>query len=137
MYYPIRGGVVNIDDDILPLISSFSWQTDKGGYAVCGTYNIKMHRLVMNFPNDDIDHINRDTLDNRKENLRTVTHRENHNNRGDHGMWPVGVSYEKRYDYFYGRIYINGKTKYLGKAVDPISLGILYKAVEQELNGDR
>ena len=47
----------------------------------------RYHRLVWmymygKFPNDQIDHINGDTLDNRIENLRDVTSIENSKNRG-------------------------------------------------------
>lgn len=140
MFYPIKGGVIEIDDEDLPFISMFSWFMDKDGYAVTnvspGTIEqkgIKLHRLIMDFPNDFIDHINREPLDNRKSNLRIVSHRENHNNRGDHGLWPPGVSYEKRYKYFFGRIWINGKSKYLGKSIDPLTLGIMYNSIKEEL----
>ena len=41
-----------------------------------------MHRFVMNAPpNTELDHINGNGLDNRKENLRFTTHKENLRNR--------------------------------------------------------
>tara|TARA_R100001163_G_scaffold65495_1_gene62894 strand:- start:128 stop:757 length:630 start_codon:yes stop_codon:yes gene_type:complete len=47
-------------------------------YAVNGDRRKAIHRVVMNAPlGMDVDHINGDPLDNRKENLRTCTRRDN------------------------------------------------------------
>lgn len=78
----------------LPLLGKYTWRTGKGGYAEArvNNKNIKMHRLVMGVLNDssvDIDHINGNPLDNRLENLRTCSHRENMRNRKKHKTkWP-------------------------------------------------
>jgi hypothetical protein len=43
---------------------------------------VQLHRLIMNTPKGlTVDHINNDTLDNRKANLRNVTHAQNCQNR--------------------------------------------------------
>ena len=60
----------------------------------------------------EIDHINRDKLDNRKENLRTVTHLENCQNREpikDGTVWK-----EKGRNVWRTEIVVNGKRKHLG-----------------------
>ena len=55
------------------------------GYYIRGTIGkqkIQLHRYIINCPKDlQVDHINRNTLDNRRENLRTCTNLENAMNR--------------------------------------------------------
>lgn len=67
--------VVMVDDDDFETLSKSSWSLSSVGYAQS---NCLMHRLIMNPPiGMDIDHINHNKLDNRKENLRILTHSEN------------------------------------------------------------
>ena len=85
MYYPITGGIVEIDEEDLPLISCFSWYKH-GNYArayIRGTGKVKiyMHRLIQGFPNElEIDHIDGNGLKNIKSNLRNVTSSGNSRN---------------------------------------------------------
>ena len=56
--------------------------TSKKYYAMNGGRDILIHRVVMNAPKGmQVDHINGDPLDNRKENLRICTRSENCRNR--------------------------------------------------------
>ena len=65
----------------------YAWRTErKGGHFL-------MHRVILGMkPGEITDHINRNRLDNRRGNLRLVTHSENVHNRGGVGPWvrPVG-----------------------------------------------
>jgi len=66
-----------------------------------------------------IDHINGDTLDNRIDNLRAVTHRKNSQNRRDQreektSSKYVGVYWHKQGHKWMSRIRINGFQKYIG-----------------------
>lgn len=80
--------VVIIDIDDVEKISKIHWNTNSKGY-VFGKIDgrmIRLHHFILNFKwNDDqqntIDHINRNPLDNRKENLRICNMTEQNRNR--------------------------------------------------------
>lgn len=84
-----------IDTTDLPIVNSFKnswylhWNPDTKSFYVVGRVRvqgrlkkIQLHRLIMS-PSDDmvVDHINHDTLDNRRSNLRVVTDAQNLQNR--------------------------------------------------------
>lgn len=78
-----QGQYALIDEADLPLVSTRKWYASKtkwgNFYAV--TNGVLLHRFLMNPPDGfEVDHINHDTLDNRRSNLRCVTHKENMRN---------------------------------------------------------
>lgn len=99
-----------VDESELPKISSIKWRCRKGDYPyVIGStrkgQKIYLHRLIMGATDfmQKVDHINHNTRDNRKENLRLCTNRENSINRINRKN--EGVSY--RVDKNRWRAYIN------------------------------
>lgn len=55
-----------------------------------------IHRLIMGSKKGhEVDHKNRNKLDNRRSNLRFLTHQENLRNRNGWGMLPKGVYFDK------------------------------------------
>jgi len=74
-----------VDDDDYEEISKNYWFLSCSGYAVRKGKEklLYIHRAILNAKDGQIcDHINRDRLDNRKENLRICTRAENARNRG-------------------------------------------------------
>jgi hypothetical protein len=82
----------------------------------------RLHRVIMarmlGRPlerREHVDHINRDGLDNRRENLRLASNRENHCNRRNQGASEhPGVSWHKATRKWRAQIRINGRQRHLG-----------------------
>jgi len=96
---------------------------NKTGYLRVGVFDVKYwaHRIIWLLVHGEIpkniDHINGVRSDNRLDNLRSVTHKENHKNQvipRSNTSGAMGVSWHKRDKKWYARIKVNGKEKYLG-----------------------
>lgn len=79
-------GYFLINKEDFEKVSQFTWYLNQNGYAESSVYSskhIKAHHIVLGKPPRGLvtDHINRNKLDNRKENLRHVTQKENNLNR--------------------------------------------------------
>lgn len=84
-------------------------------YYICNRKNgtTKLHRFLTNCPkNKEVDHINHDTLDNRKENLRICTRFENQQNLRSKSSEQTGVYQRKRNNKWCANISKNGKKYY-------------------------
>ena len=88
-----------IDKDDIDKIKDIKWNYHKQEQYVRSSKFGPLHRYIMNCPNNMvIDHINRNRLDNRKENLRICTIQQNGVNRGlvsNNTSKFTGVSYDK------------------------------------------
>lgn len=75
-------GKVLIDLDDVERVKQHKWFFTGHGYIVNSDYQ-KIHRFITNCPKGmEVDHINHNKLDNRKENLRICQHQENNCNKG-------------------------------------------------------
>lgn len=78
----------------------------------------RMHRLIMDAPNGmDVDHINHNILDNRRCNLRVVTHHQNMMNikkNKKHSSKYKGVYFDKKRSKFVAQICVKYKNKFIG-----------------------
>lgn len=128
----VKGNEVKVDDEDFEYLNQWKWQINKGyatrihHIAVIDRKQkvrlMSMHREVLRnngleIEGFDIDHINRDRLDNRKENLRIATRSQNNMN----SKIPVnntsgfkGVSWHKQNKKWYARISVNRKVHRLG-----------------------
>ena len=82
-YIPLtQGKQAIVDDEDFERVNQWKWCFHKGNNeknAYAFRFNsIRMHRFILNVPKGlHVDHINGDTLDNRKSNLRMCTNSEN------------------------------------------------------------
>lgn len=133
-----KGILILLDSDCLPLLYGRDWYFCNGRYFNDGN-GMALHRAVMGIgPGDKrhVDHINGNTLDNRRINLRFATRHENSRNqrinagRTRMGL-PVtspykGVSYDKSKRKYRACITINGRNYKLGTFADEVSAAKAY-----------
>lgn len=134
-----KGRVALVDDEDFELLNQWSWCINKDGqwpYAIRRQRNaipntIVMHRLLMGFPQGmEIDHIDGNTLNNQKSNLRICSSRQNKQNRRmttRNSSGYKGVFYAIHpHNRWRAVISINGKTKHLGHFLDPRMAAMSY-----------
>jgi hypothetical protein len=125
--YTRKGEEFYFDKEDYGLIKDYHWELHRG-YITCHRWNpqtqshnhVKMHRLIMGLKDNtdysecQIDHINHNKVDNRKENLRVVNNIQNSWNKS---VWredgsKVGVRLER--GKWLASITVNGKMIKLG-----------------------
>ena len=101
-----------VDDQDFESLNQFKWHQDKGyAYGYVEGKHIYMHSLILNTPKGLFsDHINRNRLDNRRENLRIVSHAENNQNR------TIGLKSHIYFDKIRKRFFIQIRHKTIGHA---------------------
>lgn len=144
-----KGKVAIVDDDMVEYLSQWTWRWVHGGsdtspgYAVHGFRRngkrvvVYMHRLIAEAPaGSEADHINRDSLDNRRANLRAATRKENMRNRGYRRSRPgyKGTSASGRY--WRAQIMVDGKQILLGTYNRQIEAAMAYDAAAREYFGE-
>jgi hypothetical protein len=118
--YDQRGNSFLFSKEDYELIKNYTWNVNpQHKYVVNSRGNIRMHRLIMGVKESsmDVDHINHIQSDNRRENLRVVTHAINSRNNKpgiNNTSGRTGVFYNKRRDTWYARITVDRKDYHLG-----------------------
>lgn len=124
-----------VDDDDFDLVSRFFWHKVESGRDPDYTYataKVRMHRLIIDCPKGlHVDHINGDTLDNRKCNLRICTNAQNQqNSKSRKGSSQYkGVSFNQKKKKWYGSFSVLGKSYFCGMFDDEIECA---KAVDKK-----
>lgn len=116
--------VTKIDKDDIAKIREYKWCIVSSGDIVADKNGERyaLHRFLMNAPsNAQVDHIDRDRSNNRKQNLRVCSHRENSRNqdiRKDNTSGFPGVIWSKRDERWVARINYNGRLIHIGNFVN-------------------
>lgn len=98
-----------------------------------------LHRLIMDAPAGIlVDHINQDTLDNRKSNLRLATRSQNMGNRAKHmGKSKYkGVCWIEKRQRWIAQIFTDGKRRQLGRFETEVDAAMAYNKAASEFFGE-
>lgn len=115
--YNNKGDFALIDSEDWDKIKDYYWSL-KHGYFCNKQLNTGLHRFLMS-PNKDeeVDHINRNKIDNRKSNLRIVSRSQNCKNRSrqhDNKSGYTVVCFDDTTNKWRARITVDNKVIYLG-----------------------
>ena len=146
-----KGMVAKVSDSDYELVSDYKWYAHKGTsghyYAANMTNKVDgkrqrifMHRLINNTPEGfETDHANGDSLDNRRNNLRTVTKSQNQHNtvlRKDNTSGFKGVGWHKASGKWRTRINKDGVTVFSGFFHSKLEAAEAYNEQALELFGE-
>lgn len=151
-----QGKVAIVDDELYEWLNQWKWlahwyKNNNSFYAERIIYlgggrrnpkrkAVRMHRLILRVKKGQItDHINHDTLDNRRVNLRRCTNAQNLQNqlpRKNTSSKYKGVSWYKSNKKWVASIRLNYKYIYLGCFVSEIKAAEAYDAKAKEIFGE-
>lgn len=120
-----HGEFVLVDNKDYETLNKYKWCLNSAGYATRQIDNhssLLMHRFIKNTPKGmETDHINGNKLDNRRDNLRNVTHSQNQRHfriPSNNTSSVKGVVWDKRNKKWQAQIKLNGKNHFLGRYTD-------------------
>lgn len=116
--YTSKGEEFYFDLEDYDKIKDYCWYKTHFGYIATRVKRSKthifMHRLLLNYTSElDIDHINGNTIDNRKSNLRICNHCDNMKNqtkRKTNTSGIVGVYWDRKRNKWVATLKFNGKS---------------------------
>ncbi len=146
-----KGQFTVVDDDIFDELIKYKWQAKYNkctqSYYAAGyvyfkgkSYTTRMHRIIMGIDSRDIyiDHIDHDTLNNQRHNLRIATHSQNMANRRPNrnaASKYLGVDYHN--DKFRARITPKDRKQiHLGYFINEKDAALAYDKAAKELYGE-
>ena len=134
--------VVLVDDQDYEFLNKFNWfvsVNNRRSTCYAATKIVSkmryMHRILLNDPDSLVDHIDRNGLNNQRNNLRLASPSLNGQNckiSSNNNTGFIGVYWNKKYSKFYARIVFNYRKIFIGSFDDPKQAAKAYnkKAVE-------
>lgn len=118
---------VLVDDDDFEYLSNFNWYKEKRGTIRCKVGTVSIPRLLIG--KNDVDHKDRNPLNNQRSNFRETTIGLNNANRAKKrgcSSQYKGVVWHSQNKNWRAQISINGKNKSLGSFTDEIKAAKAY-----------
>lgn len=115
-----KGGILLVSEIDFELVSKYKWHQTKHGYVrgCVNGKNVGINRFIMNPKrNEEVDHINKNKLDNKRENLRVlipIKNKENQGKRVNATCKYMGVYYKKEQKKYEAIINHGGKRHHIG-----------------------
>ena len=144
-----KGKKAQVDDDDYEELDRFKWRLmeKRQAFYVVRDFHQKnlhrliyMHREIMNCPGGlEVDHIDGNGLNNRKQNLRVCTRQQNAMNMKRHTDSTSaykGVHRNKRDGNWCAQIMVNGKKKHLGYYNEIEVAARVYNRAAEKIHGD-
>lgn len=143
-----QGYIALIDDEDFERINRFTWcaaKSNENYYAIRKNYNesgtIRMHRVILNI-NDTkikIDHIDNNSLNNQKSNLRIASNSENKRNQIKHKITSSkykGVHFRKDNKKWRAGVRLNDQQINLGQFNNEIDAALAYNTAAIKYFGE-
>src|SRR5258708_21472049 len=144
-----RGYIALVDDEDFERVNRIKWSASPDGYnritalgylgvGQATRKRVMLHRFILDVPKGmEDDHINRNSLDNRRRNLRICTRKQNSWNRGadrDNTSGYKGVTWSKDRGKWLANVGYNGSNKHAGYFDDPLSAALAYDPLARILH---
>ena len=142
-----QGQFAQVDDDDFEVLNQWKWcaqNTKTGFYAArkdSTGYYILMHRLILGLTDKSIkgEHIDRNSLNNQRYNLRKATHAQNMSNRRvltKTSSKYLGVRWFARDKKWYAGITKDNKSMHIGSFDTEIEAALAYNNAAKKLHGE-
>lgn len=141
-----RGKFALVDNEDFDMLNKYKWKSSntKGkffyAHRYIGNNQILMHRVIMNTPKGfDTDHIDHNTLNNQKENLRIVSRQLNNANRKPNTKTASGykgLQWDGRVEKWFAKVMFNKKYIYAGSYLNKIDAAKAYNRLAKKLFGE-
>lgn len=144
-----QGKFATVDNEDYERLSKHKWHLLKcptGSYAQRNIpaggrkqKKVQMHRVIMQAPDDmQVDHIDRDGLNNQRNNMRLCTHAQNQRNRRTQANFSgyKGVNWNNKSKKWQVYISVNDKAVFLGSFFCPIKAAVAYDKAAIRYSGE-